>query len=185
MPLLVRGLQGTNIYLCLYLLLLFFSCYALSNSFASSWTPPGSSLHGILQARILEWVAMPSSRGSSKPKDWTHIFWVSCIWQTDSLPLSHWGRHLYLPCIYIYMHTYWLIYIYTHTHTYIHRLFYFKDWLKWAQMVKNLPAMPETRFNLWVREIHWKKQWLPILVFMPGEFHGQRSLMGYSPWGHK
>ena len=31
--------------------------------------PPGSSDHGILQARILEWVAMPSSRGSSQPRD--------------------------------------------------------------------------------------------------------------------
>ena len=33
--------------------------------------PPGSSVHGILQERILEWVAMPSSRGSSLPRDWT------------------------------------------------------------------------------------------------------------------
>ena len=34
-------------------------------------TPPGSSVHGILQARILEWVAIPSSRGSSQPRDQT------------------------------------------------------------------------------------------------------------------
>ena len=39
---------------------------------------PGSSVHGILQARILEWVAMPSSVVSSKPKDQTHISCVSC-----------------------------------------------------------------------------------------------------------
>ena len=39
----------------------------------------GSSVHGILQARILEWVAMPSSRGSSWPRDRTWISWVSCI----------------------------------------------------------------------------------------------------------
>ena len=38
--------------------------------------PPGSSVHRILQARILEWVAIPFSRGSSCPRDWTH---VSCI----------------------------------------------------------------------------------------------------------
>ena len=37
---------------------------------------PGSSVHGILQARILEWVAISFSRGSSQPRDWT---WVSCI----------------------------------------------------------------------------------------------------------
>ena len=35
------------------------------------YSPPGSSVHGILQARILEWIAMPSSRGSSQPRDWT------------------------------------------------------------------------------------------------------------------
>ena len=39
-------------------------------------SPPGSSVHGILQARILEWVAIPVSRGSSRPRDQTQ---VSCI----------------------------------------------------------------------------------------------------------
>ena len=42
------------------------------------WNPLGSFVHGILQARILEWVAMPS-RGSSQSRDQTHIFYVSCI----------------------------------------------------------------------------------------------------------
>ena len=40
-------------------------------------TPPGFSVHGILQARILEWVAMPSSRGSSQPRDRIHISFIS------------------------------------------------------------------------------------------------------------
>ena len=40
---------------------------------------PGSSLHRILQARVLEWVAMPSSRGSSRPRDQTRVSYVSCI----------------------------------------------------------------------------------------------------------
>ena len=40
------------------------------------YSPPGSSIHRVLQARVLEWVAMPFSRGSSSPRDWT---WVSCI----------------------------------------------------------------------------------------------------------
>ena len=40
------------------------------------YSPPGSSAHGILQARILEWVAIPFSRGSSPPRDGTQ---VSCI----------------------------------------------------------------------------------------------------------
>ena len=31
----------------------------------------------------------------------------------------------------------------------------------------------------------WRRKWQPTPVFLPGEFHGQRSLVGYSPWGHK
>ena len=42
-------------------------------------SPPSSSVHGILQARILEWVALPSSRGSSPPRDQTRISYVPCI----------------------------------------------------------------------------------------------------------
>ena len=42
-------------------------------------SPPGTSVHGILQARILEWVAIPFSRGSSPPRDWTWVSWNSCI----------------------------------------------------------------------------------------------------------
>ena len=42
-------------------------------------SPPGSSVHGIFQARILEWVGMLSSRGSSQLRDPTHVSCVSCI----------------------------------------------------------------------------------------------------------
>ena len=42
-------------------------------------SPPGSSVNGILQARLLEWVAFPFSRGSSQPRDWTCVSYVSCI----------------------------------------------------------------------------------------------------------
>ena len=41
-------------------------------------SPPGSSVHGIFQARILEWVAISYSRGSSWPRDQTHVSYVSC-----------------------------------------------------------------------------------------------------------
>ena len=43
------------------------------------------------------------------------------------------------------------------------------------------PAMQD----LWVRKIPWRRKWQPTPVILPGEFHGQRSLAGYSPWGHK
>ena len=41
------------------------------------------------------------------------------------------------------------------------------------------------RFNLWVRKISWRRKWQPTPVFLPGESHEQRSLVGYSPRGHK
>ena len=43
------------------------------------YSPPGSSAHGILQARILEWVTIPFSRGSSQPRDQTWIYIVLCV----------------------------------------------------------------------------------------------------------
>ena len=56
-------------------------------------------------------------------------------------------------------------------------------------MVKNLPAKCRRHkrygFNPWVRKIPWRRKWLPTTVILPGESHGQRSLVGYSPWGCK
>ena len=40
-------------------------------------------------------------------------------------------------------------------------------------------------FNPYVGEIPWRREWQPTPAFLPGESHGQRSLVGYSPWGHK
>ena len=40
------------------------------------------------------------------------------------------------------------------------------------------------RFNPWVGKIPWRRKRQPTPVFLPGEFHRQRSLVGYSPWGH-
>ena len=56
------------------------SCPALCNSM--DCTPPGSSVHGLLQARILEWVAFSSCRGYSRPRDQT------CVSCTVEPPLS-------------------------------------------------------------------------------------------------
>ena len=52
-----------------------------------------------------------------------------------------------------------------------------------AQMAKCLPAVQETcGFDLWVGKTPWRRKWQPTPVFLPGEFHGLRSLVGYSPW---
>ena len=54
-----------------------------------------------------------------------------------------------------------------------------------AQIVNNLPAMQK----IWIQSLGWdnplEKGMVTPPVFLPGEFHGQRSLAGYSPWGHK
>ena len=50
-------------------------------------------------------------------------------------------------------------------------------------MIKNLPAIQRPMFYSCVRKIPWRRKWQPTPVFLPGEFHRQRSLVGYSPWG--
>ena len=50
---------------------------------------------------------------------------------------------------------------------------------------KNLPAMQETWFSPWVGNIPWRREWQLTSTFLAGEFHGQRSLVGYSTWGRK
>ena len=40
-------------------------------------------------------------------------------------------------------------------------------------------------FDPWVRKIPWSRKWQPMSVFLPGKYHGQRSLVGCSPWGCK
>ena len=65
--------------------------------------------------------------------------------------------------------------------------------MKWAslvaQLIKNqLANAGDTRdrgFNPWVRKIPWRRKWQPTPVFLPGKFHGQKSLAGYSTWDHK
>ena len=52
-------------------------------------------------------------------------------------------------------------------------------------MVKNLPAVQETWFDPWDGKVPWRRERKPTPVFLPGEFHGQRSLMDYSPWDLK
>ena len=55
--------------------------YSVVSDFATPWacSPPGSSVHGIFQARMMEWVAISYSEGSSRPRDQTHVSHVSCI----------------------------------------------------------------------------------------------------------
>ena len=110
------------------------------------YSPPGSSVHGLLPARILEWVVMLSSRGSSQPRDQPCIFYVSCIGRW--IPGSSWGKESAYNAedpssmpglvsspgegIDYPLQCSWASLV--------------------AQMVKNLPALQET----WVRSLDWE-----------------------------
>ena len=56
-------------------------------------------------------------------------------------------------------------------------------------VVKNIPVSaghPGVVGSIpWVGKIPWRRKWQPTLVFLPGKFHGQRSLASYNPWGGK
>ena len=91
------------------------------------------------------------------------------LFQWVSSSHEYFGHHIYKH-IYIYTHTH--THTHTHTYTYISLV---------AQTVKNRRLGSDP----WVRKIPWRREWLLILVFLLGEFRPQRSLVGYSPWGHK
>ena len=130
--------------------------------------PPDSSVRGILQARILEWVAMPFSRESSWPRQLfpdqnphyqeikiyynsVSVFGSPLLLSDLSLHPKHFGASLV------------------------------------AVTVENLPAMQETQmlFSLWIGKIPWRREWLPTPVFLPGRYHDQRSLPGSGLWDPK
>ena len=116
-----------SLHLCLFCCLAYRVIVAAAKSLESCLTlcdpidgsPPGSSIPGILQERTLEWVTIPSSRGSSWPRDWTQVsciagrfvpIWAirealnvynSSVWMAWSLSL-HSSVHLFSPPIVAY-----------------------------------------------------------------------------------
>ena len=124
------------------------SCPTLCNPMDTN--PPGSSVHGIFKARILEWVANSSSRRSSWLRDRIHIFCVSCIISGffTAEPLGE-------PA-----------YNYT------------------CDSDSKESSCQGRRYKRHGFDPLEKGQH-PTLIFLPGEFHGQRSLAGYTPWGRK
>ena len=91
--------SNSHIYTCVQCMCAksFQLCLTLCDTMGCSL--PGSFIHGILQGRILEWVVMPFSGGSSQPTDWTHVSCVSCIGRWVFYHYSHLGG----PSI----HDYW------------------------------------------------------------------------------
>ena len=86
---------------------------------------------GFSQARILEWVAISSSRESSQSMDWAHIFSVSCIGRQILYYCATWEAHTYIinhngkKCEneYIYIHTHIYVYVCIYIYTYMHVIF--------------------------------------------------------------
>ena len=85
-------LQITDVASCLRVCVCVCVCVLVAQSCLTLWETtycslPGSSAHGILQARILEWIASPFFRGYSQPRDWTQVSYIACrffftIWAT-------------------------------------------------------------------------------------------------------
>ena len=117
-------------------------CLTLCNPMDCS--PPGSSVYGVSQARILE-CGVPFL----SPGDLPHpgIERGSVAMKVDSLPSDPSGKPKEPAC--------------------------------------QCRRHKRCRFDPWVGNIPWRRTWQPTPVFLPGEFYGQRSLVGYSPWGHK
>ena len=121
-------------------------------------SPLGSFVHGILQVRILEWVAMLSSRGSSQPRDGTQVSCIAGRFSTAEPPGKP-KKHLQLKNKKRQM-----------------------TQLKWASQCRR---HKRHGFDPWAGKTPWSRKWHCTPVFLPEKFLGQRSLVGYSKWGHK
>ena len=178
-------------------------------------SPPGSSVHRILQARILEWVIMLYSRGSSWPRDRTHVSCVSCIAGGffTTAPPGNCAVKVLPPasqagCLTLCMWEKWLNPLPSpgglseslrlrsfslvpsgETHT-LGPLCLLPSWLltHYQPLVATVHGVARSRTRLSDFTFHffllWRRKWHPIPVLLPGKSHGQRSLVGCSPWGH-
>ena len=75
-------------------------------------SPPGSSIHGIFQARILEWVALSFSRGPSWPRDWTSVSCISCFGRRILYHYATWEASFRCTAKWFQVYIYIYIYIY-------------------------------------------------------------------------
>ena len=134
----------------------------------SLWPNGLYTLHEILQARILEWVAFPFSRGSSQPRYWTQVSLIAGRFFTS------WATREALYTLNLY--------------SAVHELMDFPggpSGKEPACKCRRRKRCQRHRFDPWVRKIPWRRAWQLTPVFLPGKSHGQRSLGGYSPWGLK
>ena len=121
---------------------------------------PGSSVHGILQVRILEWLVISFSRRSSWPR--VKLGLLHCKRNLYHLSQQEARLSLEVP-LYLNNISFW-------------------GFPGGASGKESACQSRRHRFNPWVRKIPWKRKWQPTPVFLLGESHGQRRLAGYSWW---
>ena len=144
---------------------------------------PGSSIHGIFQARILEWVAISFSRRSSWPRDWT----LRC--RQMLYCLSHQGS----PGVIIL--SVWLTLILANLVNVMEKgMAPYSSTLAWKIPWTEEPGRRQSMGSHRVRRdwatslslftfMHWRRKWQPTPVFLPGESQGWGSLVGCCLWG--
>ena len=129
-----------------------------------SCSPPGSSVQGISQARILEWITISSSRGSSRPREQTH---VTCFSRTGRRVLYHWAT--------------WEAPIYTvHTHIYNHYKHFFNHWKK-KQLKDRGQKKPTGKIRkIFVQVVHKEITKMALKCKKNVETHSQLLLSHFS-----
>ena len=118
-------------------------------------SPPGFSVHGILQVRILEWLAIPFSRGSSWPRDWSHISCISgrffTVRPTKEVPYSIYSCKIFAVFSVLYHISVWLIY-------FIHSRLYLLILCPYLTS----PPFPLPKKNFIFNILHWLPDWALI-----------------------
>ena len=135
--------------------------------FVTSWTvcsPPGSFIRGILRARILGWISMPTTRGSSQLRDRTPVSRSLCIagrFFTTEPPeapkkVEGWGREATVVQFYSYSIVRYME-------------MGFPGFTSGKEPACQCRRIKRRGFDLWVWKIPWKRAWQPLSIFLPGE----------------
>ena len=148
-------------------------------------SPPSSSVQGILQARTLEWVAVPSSRGSSwhrikprplmSPASAGGFFTTSATWEAATVRDPH---GVLLPRVSSFLCTQEKGFEFFCVSSPDISVLDVTTLILWNGK-KSTCQCRRHGFNPWVRKMPWRRKWQPTPVFLPGKSHGQRSLTGY------
>ena len=133
----------------------------MSNSFVTPWTIAHQTPLSTGFPRQEYWSGLPFPPPGDlldpgfKP--------MSPTFQTDCLPLSHWGRHIYML-----------------TRCFLIVQYELPRWLSGKESICNTGEAGSHEFDPWDGKIAWRRKWQPTPAFLPGESHGQRNLVGYT-----